>query len=498
MLTSDSKRAFTDAVGSDLVAAELLASIQDPFQDSANFLFSSAGAVSMKEGQKVLIVKKATGAATTVTLPANPVQFQTATVIDAKGDGAAHNLTIQGSGTATINGASTFVLATNYGCARFIWNGTEWNVLDAAGTALTSDLTVTGLIYESAQNAITAFSGGGQGSATALTKQVNRITTVAAPADSVKLPAAAAGLQVIVINAAATNAAAIFPFTGDAINSLSANASLSVPAGTVALFTCAVAGTWSELLLESAAGISLTSAHLLVGAASGMAADVPASGDVTLANTGAFTVTGLNGSPSSTTAAELTTLHGVTAGTVAASSAVVVNANKAVDTLRGTAELVVGGTAIPGGATVTQTITKAITGLADTTAVDFFTVTVPNAAHAAMIDIEVTGVLGAGGSIGAGEGSRVAKYQCILARTAGVNAVATLSAAIGGAEAHVAGGQAITSVVLTLSAIAGAVGASNTFTIKVAVTRSGAGATNHTAFATAKTTNQNAAGVTIV
>lgn len=499
MLTRDSSLAFIDAVGNTAAATELLTSIQDPFQDSANFLFSAAGNVSMALGQKVLIVKKATGAATTVTLPASPVQFQTATIIDAKGDAGTNNITIQCSPTTIhINGATSFVVRTNYGCVRLLWNATEWNVIDAAGTALTTDLTVSGLVYESAANAVSPFATGGQASATALTKQVNRVTTVTTAGDSVALPASAAGLLITVINDAAANGLAVFPASGDAINALSANASITVPAKTVGLFSCAVAGQWNELLLEAPGGIVLAANHVLVGAASGQAADVALSGDAGIVSSGAITVTGVNGAATSATGTELTTLHSVTAGTVAASKAVVVDANKAHDTVRATVEQTVGGTAIPGGATVQQCITKAQGSFADTVATAMFTVTVPNAAHAAVIELDLVGVLGAGGSIGAGESSRNVKYQVTLARTAGVATVATVSAAIGGAAATVAGGQAITSVVVTVSTMTGAVSVTQTFTINVAITRAGSTATNHTCFATCYTLNANASGVTIV
>lgn len=80
-------------------------------------------------------------------------------------------------------------------------------------------------------NTITAFAGGGQASATQLVPGVNRVTTVATAADSVKLPAAAAGLLLMVCNAAATNAMNLFPTSGDAINNLAADAALSIPAG---------------------------------------------------------------------------------------------------------------------------------------------------------------------------------------------------------------------------------------------------------------------------
>lgn len=94
-------------------------------------------------------------------------------------------------------------------------------------------------------NAITAFAGGGQGSAVALTRYINRVTTVGTAADSVKLPAASAGDSVVVINAAASNSMNVFPATGDAINALSANTALAQAAGVTRLYFCAVAGTWN-------------------------------------------------------------------------------------------------------------------------------------------------------------------------------------------------------------------------------------------------------------
>lgn len=53
-------------------------------------------------------------------------------------------------------------------------------------------------------------------------------------------------------------------------------------------------GTW-EPLNTTGIPLPLTSAHLYVGSSGGTAADVPASGDLTLANTGAFTVNTVNG-----------------------------------------------------------------------------------------------------------------------------------------------------------------------------------------------------------
>lgn len=95
---------------------------------------------------------------------------------------------------------------------------------------------------------ITARAGGGQALATPLTATYNRVTTVATAADSVLLPAAVAGTRVVVFNAAAANAANVFPATGASINALAANAAFSVPAGRGCEFVCCVDGTWNTVL----------------------------------------------------------------------------------------------------------------------------------------------------------------------------------------------------------------------------------------------------------
>ncbi len=99
----------------------------------------------------------------------------------------------------------------------------------------------------SATNAITARAGGGQALATALTTRFNRVTTVATAADSVLLPPALAGANIVVYNNAA-NALAVFPQTGANINALAANASYSLATVKSCMFFCVVAGTWNTLL----------------------------------------------------------------------------------------------------------------------------------------------------------------------------------------------------------------------------------------------------------
>lgn len=100
----------------------------------------------------------------------------------------------------------------------------------------------------SVTNAITARAGGGQALGTALVSAINRVTTVATAADSVRLPAARAGMRIVVINAAAANAMNVFPATGETINALSANTALSVVANKGAIFVCGVNGNWTAIV----------------------------------------------------------------------------------------------------------------------------------------------------------------------------------------------------------------------------------------------------------
>ena len=92
---------------------------------------------------------------------------------------------------------------------------------------------------------ITAHAGGGQGSATALTSQINIITTVATTADSVILPAAASLSEIVVINRGA-NSLAVFPNSGAQIEASGANTSVTIAAGTSATFDCVSNTQWYQ------------------------------------------------------------------------------------------------------------------------------------------------------------------------------------------------------------------------------------------------------------
>jgi hypothetical protein len=88
-------------------------------------------------------------------------------------------------------------------------------------------------------DALTAHAGGGQANALQLAAGINRITVVATAGDSVKLPLAAAGGTVTVINADSTDSLNVFPFLGDTINALGANAAFALAAGKTVTFSAA-------------------------------------------------------------------------------------------------------------------------------------------------------------------------------------------------------------------------------------------------------------------
>lgn len=155
-----------------------------------------------------------------------------------------------------------------------------------------------------------------------------------------------------------------------------------------------------------------------------------------------------------------------------------------------------GTTATDGLVNTAQQTTKPVTGILNATATNVLTITVPNAAHAATVRVCLHASLGAGGSIGANEGSACIAYDISVTRTANANAVVGISTAYGSASSSVATGQTCT-VTAAMSAVTGGTTVSNTFAINVTISRSGAGATNHTCLVKAEILNSNASGITL-
>lgn len=113
----------------------------------------------------------------------------------------------------------------------------------------TKDQTVAAHYLDfSATDGLTALVGGAQAGTSVADYAISRFTTVTSGNDSAQLPKAKAGRMRIVINAAAANALAVFPQSGESINALSADASFSVAANKMVMFACAVDGVWNTNL----------------------------------------------------------------------------------------------------------------------------------------------------------------------------------------------------------------------------------------------------------
>lgn len=147
---------------------------------------------------------------------------------------------------------------------------------------------------------------------------------------------------------------------------------------------------------------------------------------------------------------------------------------------------------VAGGPTSSRKIVFKKTGVADNTATDVLTVTVPNANHAACIKLTL---LASTGGADAFESSRCAEGMVVLARTTGVNVVASVATLELPQIATVAGGATLT-LAYDLSSIAGAVGATNTFTVRVTLNDSGNLGANQVVIV-AEIINAEATGVTI-
>ena len=99
-------------------------------------------------------------------------------------------------------------------------SGDRFHLTEAQHTGITGG----GNFVKSITNSITAGATQTQAGATALTTDINRVTTVGADNDGVKLPTAVAGLEILIINDDAGQDIQVWPNTDDAIDGGSANA----------------------------------------------------------------------------------------------------------------------------------------------------------------------------------------------------------------------------------------------------------------------------------
>lgn len=90
---------------------------------------TSGATYAMSGRTNVVVVNKATGSATAVTLPASPATGRVVRVKDGKGDAATNNITVSAA-AGNIDGAASDVIAADFGARTYVYNGSEWNVID--------------------------------------------------------------------------------------------------------------------------------------------------------------------------------------------------------------------------------------------------------------------------------------------------------------------------------------------------------------------------------
>lgn len=117
------------------------------------------------------------------------------------------------------------------------------NVDDTSDATKHTGTIFTGNVKKSTTNGITAYAGGGQANAVALTSDINEVSVCVTGGDSTKLPAAVAGMEIVVINhgAASMN---LFPFSGDFINEGGVDTAASIAIDATAIAYCYIADYW--------------------------------------------------------------------------------------------------------------------------------------------------------------------------------------------------------------------------------------------------------------
>ena len=212
---------------------------------------------------------------------------------------------------------------------------------------------------------------------------------------------------------------------------------------------------------------------------------------VTAVNNGIVSTTNIAslGAPLTTTASEVNVLHGVVAGTLTNSDAVVVGAAGQLNTLAVT-NLVIGTTTAPGAASQSISLINKKTGIVDTVATSIFTVTCPNGNHTAVVSLTL---LAAVNNAGALDSARCAIGSVVFDRVTGANLVGSVSVLTGAAIATA--GSATLTLAYGVAAVVGAVGAVNTMDIQVTLTKTGG--TNHQIVVLAAILNSEPAGMTI-
>lgn len=89
---------------------------------------TAAGAITALATDGIIVVNKATGAATPITLEASPATGAVHIVKDGKGDAQTNNITITPA-SGTIDGSPNIIINQNRAAVTLIFAGAEWSIL---------------------------------------------------------------------------------------------------------------------------------------------------------------------------------------------------------------------------------------------------------------------------------------------------------------------------------------------------------------------------------
>jgi hypothetical protein len=168
------------------------------------------------------------------------------------------SVTMAGSATGTmvvsgvVTGGAKAAAAT---LSETVTTGNQPNItsigtltgLTLSGSLTGTDIAASGYVLTSVTNGIAA-AGTTLAGATALTRQVNVVSTVVPGSqDGVRLPSATTGMQIIIINTS-TNPVKIYPANGGTIDTRGLNASFSLGAGARLLIIATSTTQWYTMV----------------------------------------------------------------------------------------------------------------------------------------------------------------------------------------------------------------------------------------------------------
>ena len=151
---------------------------------------------------------------------------------------------LSGAYSISVDSATTAGTVTTAAQPNITSVGTLTSATVSGNITAQNSINITNYLVQSVATGISA-AGSTQGTATALAKDINVVSTVSA-GQGVVLPTAVAGMRISVFNTSAT-ALSVYPATGGAINSLAANAAFSHAAGARLDFVATSTTQWYTL-----------------------------------------------------------------------------------------------------------------------------------------------------------------------------------------------------------------------------------------------------------